>query len=90
MQAMSYVHGAHETPLIGETIGAYLDGVAADPQAARGTEGTDTAPGTKEAAEGRGKKELKTRRAGATDAEAAEGRPEAAGAKKGGPSGAGP
>jgi len=29
MQAMSYVHGAHETPLIGETIGAYLDGVAA-------------------------------------------------------------
>ncbi|PMQ18213.1 AMP-binding protein [Janthinobacterium sp. AD80] len=29
MQAMSYVHGAHETPLIGETIGAYLDGIAA-------------------------------------------------------------
>ncbi|MFM2085531.1 MAG: hypothetical protein RLZZ237_400, partial [Pseudomonadota bacterium] len=26
---MSYVHGAHETPLIGETIGAYLDGIAA-------------------------------------------------------------
>ena len=29
MQAMSYVHGAHETPLIGVTIGAYLDGIAA-------------------------------------------------------------
>ncbi|MFZ4875012.1 AMP-binding protein [Janthinobacterium sp. Mn2066] len=29
MQALSYVHGAHETPLIGETIGAYLDGIAA-------------------------------------------------------------
>ncbi|MEG1055392.1 MAG: hypothetical protein RSF79_25505 [Janthinobacterium sp.] len=29
MQAISYVHGAHETPLIGETIGAYLDGIAA-------------------------------------------------------------
>ena len=29
MQDMSYVHGAHQTPLIGETIGAYLDGIAA-------------------------------------------------------------
>lgn len=29
MQDMSYVHGAHETPLIGETIGAYLDAIAA-------------------------------------------------------------
>ena len=29
MQDMSYVHGAHETPLIGDTIGAYLDAIAA-------------------------------------------------------------
>ncbi|OBV40381.1 AMP-binding protein [Janthinobacterium psychrotolerans] len=29
MQDMSYVHGAHETPLIGATIGAYLDAIAA-------------------------------------------------------------
>jgi len=29
MQDMSYVHGAHETPLIGETIGAWLDAIAA-------------------------------------------------------------
>ena len=29
MQDMSYVHGAHETPLIGATIGAWLDGIAA-------------------------------------------------------------
>ena len=29
MTTMSYVHGAHETPLIGETIGAYLDMIAA-------------------------------------------------------------
>ena len=28
MQQLSYVHGAHEAPLIGQTIGAYLDGVA--------------------------------------------------------------
>ncbi|MBC7859585.1 MAG: AMP-binding protein [Burkholderiaceae bacterium] len=28
MQQASYVHGAHTTPLIGATIGAYLDGVA--------------------------------------------------------------
>jgi fatty-acyl-CoA synthase len=28
MQKPSYVHGAHQTPLIGETIGAYLDTVA--------------------------------------------------------------
>ncbi len=28
MQQLSYVHGAHETPLIGATIGAYLDEVA--------------------------------------------------------------
>ena len=28
MQDMSYVHGAHETPLIGATIGAWLDGIA--------------------------------------------------------------
>ena len=28
MQKASYVHGAHQTPLIGETIGAYLDTVA--------------------------------------------------------------
>ena len=28
-QLASYVHGAHEVPLIGDTIGAYLDGVAA-------------------------------------------------------------
>ncbi|HAT33833.1 MAG TPA: AMP-binding protein [Janthinobacterium sp.] len=29
MQQLSYVHGAHQTPLIGATIGAYLDTVAA-------------------------------------------------------------
>jgi len=29
MTTMSYVHGAHATPLIGETIGTYLDGIAA-------------------------------------------------------------
>ena len=29
MQDMSYVHGAHETPLIGATIGAYLDAILA-------------------------------------------------------------
>ncbi|MDC8759676.1 AMP-binding protein [Janthinobacterium fluminis] len=29
MQQLSYVHGAHDTPLIGSTIGAYLDDVAA-------------------------------------------------------------
>ena len=29
MQDLSYVHGAHETPLIGTTIGAYLDAIAA-------------------------------------------------------------
>lgn len=29
MQDMSYVHGAHEAPLIGDTIGAYLDAIAA-------------------------------------------------------------
>ena len=28
MQQASYVHGAHDVPLIGETIGAFLDGVA--------------------------------------------------------------
>jgi fatty-acyl-CoA synthase len=28
MQQASYVHGAHNVPLIGETIGSYLDGVA--------------------------------------------------------------
>ena len=28
MQQLSYVHGAHDVPLIGQTIGAYLDGVA--------------------------------------------------------------
>ncbi|MFS0753858.1 AMP-binding protein [Noviherbaspirillum sp. 1P10PC] len=28
MQHASYVHGAHDVPLIGETIGAFLDGVA--------------------------------------------------------------
>lgn len=28
MQQLSYVHGAHDVPLIGETIGTYLDGVA--------------------------------------------------------------
>ena len=28
MQQASYVHGAHDAPLIGETIGAFLDGVA--------------------------------------------------------------
>jgi fatty-acyl-CoA synthase len=28
MQQLSYVHGAHQTPLIGSTIGAYLDAVA--------------------------------------------------------------
>ncbi|MFM9434069.1 fatty-acyl-CoA synthase [Janthinobacterium sp. CG_23.3] len=28
MQQLSYVHGAHQTPLIGATIGAYLDAVA--------------------------------------------------------------
>jgi fatty-acyl-CoA synthase len=28
MQQLSYVHGAHDIPLIGETIGTYLDGVA--------------------------------------------------------------
>ncbi|WP_317204324.1 AMP-binding protein [Janthinobacterium sp.] len=29
MQQLSYVHGAHSTPLIGATIGAYLDDIAA-------------------------------------------------------------
>ncbi|MET3132626.1 fatty-acyl-CoA synthase [Oxalobacteraceae bacterium GrIS 1.11] len=29
MQQLSYVHGAHQKPLIGSTIGAYLDAVAA-------------------------------------------------------------
>ncbi len=28
MQQASYVHGAHDVPLIGDTIGAFLDGVA--------------------------------------------------------------
>ncbi|HCY64736.1 MAG TPA: AMP-binding protein [Oxalobacteraceae bacterium] len=27
MQQLSYVHGAHDVPLIGETIGTYLDGI---------------------------------------------------------------
>ena len=29
MQQASYVHGAHALPLIGDTIGAHLDGIAA-------------------------------------------------------------
>jgi hypothetical protein len=27
-QSLSYVHGAHDVPLIGETIGAFLAGIA--------------------------------------------------------------